>query len=96
MTKLKTTAFLVLTPTKRLYTTNEHGVRPVTEFKVDRITQNRPATKQGEIATRVNITIDATLFDKIAPVIDIELEEGEVFANVATQVAINAEGDLPE
>ena len=93
MTKLTTTAFLVLTPTKRQYAANAHGVRPVTEFKASRLTQNRPPTKQGEIATRVNITIDASLFDKIAPVIDIELEEGTVFANVASQVSINAEED---
>jgi hypothetical protein len=96
MTKIHATAYLVLTPTERNYRANERGVRPVTAFKVDRLTQNRPVTKQSQIATKVNITIDSTLFDKIAPVIDIELEEGEIFANVATQVAINAEGDTPE
>jgi hypothetical protein len=93
MPKIQTTAFLVLTPTERSYKANEHGVRPVVAFKADRLTQNRPATKQGEIATRVNITIDSSLFDKIAPVIDIELSEGDIFANVQTQVAIDAEGD---
>ena len=89
--KIKTTAYLVLSPTSRHYQANEHGVRPVTGFRVEKLTQNRPATRQGEIATKINVTVDSSLFDKIAPVIDIELEEGEVFANVASQVSIDSE-----
>jgi len=93
MAKIQTTAYLVLSPTERSYRENVHGVKPVTAFKVERLTQNRPSTRQGEIATRLNVTIDSSLFDKIAPVINIDLEEGELFANIATQVAINAEPD---
>lgn len=93
MGKITTRAYLVLKPTKRLVQPDANGVRRVTEFRIDRLTQNRPETRQGEIATTVNVSIDASLFDKIAPVIDIELVEGDLFANVQTQVAMNAEGD---
>lgn len=94
MAKLQESVYLVLTPTKRAYREDSvTGVRAVTEFAVDRKVKNRPITRQGEIAVKVNLTIDASLFDKIAPVVDVELEEGDLFANVATQVSLNAEDD---
>lgn len=93
MSKLTQTSYLVLAPSKRRHYPNEQGVRVVEEFRIDRVTKNRPTTKQSELAVRINLTIDASLFDKISPIVDIELEEGDLFANVATQVAINAEPD---
>lgn len=96
MAKLKQDSYLVLTPTAREYRENERGVRPVTKFRIDRMVKNRPTTKQGELAVKVNITIDSSLFDKVAPVVNVEFEEGDVFANVETQVAINAEPDEGE
>lgn len=93
MAKLKESIYLVLAPSRREPFPNDRDIRAVREFKVDRHTKNRPTTKQGEIAVKVNITIDASLFDKIAPVVDVELEEGDVFANVLTSVALNAEQD---
>lgn len=93
MAKLKETVYLVLAPTRRERFPNDRDIRAVTDFTVARTTKNRPTTKQGEIAVKVNIAIDASLFDKIAPVVDVELEEGDVFANVSSQVALNAETD---
>ena len=88
--KLSTTVYAVLHPTRRYGPVNEAGIRPVQDFSVDRITKKRPVTKVSELAVRLNLTIDASLFDKISPVIDIELEEGDLFANVNTQVSAEA------
>lgn len=87
--KLSTTFYAVLKPTRRSGLPNEAGVRPVADFGVDRITKNRPTTKSSEVAVRLNLTIDSSLFDKISPVVNIELEEGDLFANVQSQISVD-------
>ena len=88
--KINQKLYLVLKPTRRVNSPDERGVRRVLEFTIDRTTKNRPTTKSGEIAVQLNLTIDASLFDKISPVIDVELEEGSLFANVAASVTADA------
>lgn len=95
--KLSSTVYAILKPTRRNGYTNVAGVKEVLEFTVDRFTKNRPATKVNEIAVQLNLTLDSSLFDKISPVVNIELEEGELFANVDSQITVDPiPAELPE
>lgn len=90
--KVSTTAYAVLKPTKRYGVLNpETGLRPAQNITVTRMTKSRPTTAGDELAVKLNITLDASLFDKISPIVDIELEEGDVFATVNSQVTVEPE-----
>lgn len=95
MTKLEQTFHAVIVPVRRNYgpPDRETGKRPVDSFRVDRIVKGRPTTKGNEIAVKLNLSIDSSIFETLVPVVSIELGERDLFVN--TKVEINAEA-VPE
>lgn len=67
----------------------ETGTRPWTGFRVDRITRNRPVTKNSERAVRLTLNLDSSIFDILVPQVTIELGERDLFVN--TRVEVNGE-----
>jgi len=87
MTTLHDSLFLVLKPTK-FGRPDENGIRPVTDFRVEKIRRGKPYTDPGEIITRLNITIDSSVFEAVIPVIDVEIGEHDVTVNARAEVSM--------
>lgn len=85
MTKISAEAFLVLKPTSRSGLP-VNGQRPVREFKIEKLTQNKPFTNRDEVAVRVTVAVDSTLFDSLIPHVEIELGEKDLFVNTRVEV----------
>lgn len=85
MPKLTDSLYLILTPTKH-GPRNEHGVPSVREFRTSGLRRERPHTKNGEVAVRLNLSIDSSVFEAIIPVVEIEFGEHDTFVNVAVEV----------
>lgn len=96
MTQLADTIYLVLTPQRARYGPLNAltGARDVQSFKIAEMRKNKPTTRPGEVAVRVNIAVDHTLFDQYIPVVDVELAEGDVFVNARVTAAPQPEEDL--
>lgn len=85
MSKLEDDFYLVLKPTKRMgFPVN--GQRPVAEFKVERIRRGKPFTDRDEIAVRLKLVVDSTIFDSIIPNVEIELGAKDMFINTQVEV----------
>lgn len=67
----------------------ETGTRDWDSFRIDRIVKGRPTTKGTEVAVRLKLSVDSSIFDKLIPYVEIELGERELFVN--TQVMVNGE-----
>jgi hypothetical protein len=85
MTKLTDGFYLILAPNK-LGARNEHGIPTVRGFRASALRRERPATRDGEVAVRLNLTIDSSVFEAVIPVVEVELGEHDTFVNVAVQV----------
>ncbi len=96
MTKLNDGLYLVLTPTKH-GPRNVHGVPSVREFRTSALRRERPNTKPGEVAVRLNLSIDSSVFEAVIPVVEVELGQHDTFVNVAVEVVpdqvVEAEDD---
>ncbi len=91
MAKVKQTIFAILVGQRDQYrpVNPETGQRPVTSFRIDRTTKNLPTTKPNEVAVKLTLTLDNSIFDKLVPVVEIDLGERDLFVN--TLVEINGE-----
>ncbi|WNN95057.1 hypothetical protein SEA_MAGRITTE_80 [Microbacterium phage Magritte] len=85
MTKLTDDFYLVLQPTKHSGVP-VNGQRPVSEFKVERIRRGKPFTNKNEVAVRLNLVVDSTIFDSIIPNVEIELGAQDLFVNTKVEV----------
>lgn len=95
MSKLTTEVYLVLKPSKRSGVPT-NGNRRVTEFKVDRILQNRPFTNRGEVAVKTTITLDSTVFDQLVPEVTLELDSKDLFINTRVEIEPDPEAAVTE
>lgn len=88
MPKVKTTVYAVLAATRSRYhaPSETTGQRPVESFKIDRFTKNLPTTKANEVAVKLTLALDSSIFDKLIPVVEIELGERDLFVNRAVEV----------
>lgn len=98
MPKMKEEFFAVLAPKRANYgpAREETGTRDWESFRVDRITRSRPVTKVNEVAVRLNLIVDSSIFDKLIPKVEIELGERELFVNTKVEVNGVAVEDEPE
>lgn len=85
MTQLSDEFYAILKPFKRSGIP-VNGQRPVREFKVERIRRDKPYTDADEVAVKLVITLDSTLFDEIIPTVNIELGAKDLFVNTEVQV----------
>lgn len=85
--KLTDQIYLVLKPT-RYGLPNEDGIRPVTDFKIEKIRRGKPYTDPGEIITRLNLTIDSSVFDAVIPKIEVEVGEHDVTVHARADVSM--------
>lgn len=91
MTKLVQDFYAIIVPKRRTMgpINPETGQRGWDSFRIDRIVKGRPTTKNSEVAVKLKLTVDSSIFDKLIPSVEIELGERELFVN--TQVQINGE-----
>lgn len=91
MTKLMQEFYAIIVPKRSGYgpIRPETGTRDWDSFRIDRIVKGRPTTKGTEVAVRLKLTVDSSIFDKLIPSVEIELGERELFVN--THVEINGE-----
>lgn len=91
MTKLNQEFYAIIVPKRASYGPIDPatGQKGWDSFRIDRIVKGRPTTKGTEVAVRLKLTVDSSIFDKIIPSVEIELGERELFVN--TQVSINGE-----
>jgi hypothetical protein len=85
MPRLTDGVYLILTPTKH-GPRNEHGIPSVRGFRTSSLRRERPLTKNGEVAVRLNLGIDSSVFEAVVPVVEVELGEHDTFVNVAVEV----------
>lgn len=95
MPKLSDEFYAVLVPKRRQHgpVRSETGQRDWESFRIDRIVKNRPTTKTNEVAVRLKLVVDSSIFDKLIPTVEIELGERALFVN--TDVEVLAE-DVPD
>lgn len=88
MSKLSDEFYAVLIPKRSRYGSPrpETGQMPWESFKVDRIVKGRPTTKTNEVAVRLKLVVDSSIFDKLIPTVEIELGERALFVNTAVEV----------
>ncbi len=91
MSQLNEDFYAVLVPKRSTYgpIRLETGTRGWDSFRVDRLVRSRPTTKVNEVAVRLKLSVDSSIFDKLIPTVEIELGERELF--VSTKVEINGE-----
>ncbi len=91
MTKLSQEIYAIIVPKRSTHgpIRPETGLRGWDAFRIDRIVKGRPTTKGTEVAVRLKLTVDSSIFDKLIPSVEIELGERELFVN--THVEINGE-----
>jgi hypothetical protein len=97
MSKLDEEFYAILVPKRANYgpVRSETGTRDWDSFRVDRIVRTRPTTKTNEVAVRLKLSVDSSIFDKLIPVVEIELGERELFVNTAVEIngaAVSDEG----
>ena len=85
MTKLDDEFYLVLKPTKR-FGVPVNGQRPVHEFKAERIRRGKPFTDRDEIAVRLKLVVDSSIFDAVIPNVEIELGAKDLFINTEVEI----------
>lgn len=88
MTKVKQTFYAVIVGKRAQHrpVNPDTGQRPVDSINVDRLTKNLPTTKANEVAVKLTLTLDGSIFDKLVPVVEIELGERDLFVNKAVEV----------
>ena len=59
---------------------------------VDRVTKNRPALADDEIAIKVNITVPTTIFEKLVPNVNVDIKEEHVITQDVTADLDEANG----
>ena len=91
MAKLTQEIYAIIIPKRGTYgpVRPETGTKDWESFRVDRIVKGRPVTKSNEVAVRLKLSVDSSIFDKLIPFVEIELGERELFVN--TRVEINGE-----
>lgn len=85
MAKLTDEFYLVLSPTRHTGPP-VNGQRSASEFKVERIRRGKPYTDKNEIAVRLKLVVDSTIFDAVIPNVEIELGEKDMFVNTQVEV----------
>lgn len=73
--------YLVLTPTFKRW-----APREIDGFRVDRMTQGKPSMTSGEMAVRVNLTLDTALFEEHIPELSLVVGERTVIAPPSAEV----------
>ena len=88
MAKLKEDFYAVLVPKRSSYgpVRPETGMKDWESFRVDRIVRSRPTTKTNEVAVRLKLVVDSSIFDKLIPTVEIELGERSLFVNTAVEI----------
>ena len=92
MAKLEDSAYVVLEATYSRFVDPE-GRRAATSFRATRITRGKPITRQNEVAVRLNLVIDSSVFESLVPIVEIELGERDLFVNTAVEVTVRPEDD---
>lgn len=93
MAQLEDDFYVVLTPTAHSGLPI-NGSRPVSEFKAEKITRKKPFTNRNQIAVKLKLRLDSSIFDSIIPNVEIELGAKDLFIN--TQVEVLAQEPEPD
>lgn len=91
MAKLTQEIYAIIVPKRANYGPIDPatGQKGWDSFRIDRFVKGRPVTKGNEVAVRLKLSVDSSIFDKLIPSVEIELGERELFVN--TRVEINGE-----
>jgi len=79
--KLKETVYLTLEPNRFGYASKGEP-RDVLGYRVSGIRKNPPPTKSSEIAIKLELVVDSSLFEEYIPGVLIEIDERSVMPRV--------------
>lgn len=85
MAKLSDEFYAILKPTRR-FGPLVNGQRPVREFKVERLRRGKPFTNANEVAVKLVIEVDSTLFDDVIPTANVTIGSKDLFVNTSVEV----------
>lgn len=89
MSRIKETIWLVLEESER-WGVPVDGVRPVTKFRVASMRKSKPEGVAGAVVVRLNVSIDPSIFDAVVPVVDLDLQAGDV---ILPSIEVQASGE---
>lgn len=91
--RITETVYLVLEEAQRWGKRREDGTVPVYKFRVARMLKTKPQGVAGAVVVKLNVAIDPSIFDAVVPVVDLDLQAGDVIMpTIEVQAGGEADG----